>query len=240
MKKTLMAGFFGLLAAATFAGKGNVVVTFYTTGPDKYADGQTVVDGETYALVWTPEGSEFAGINADGTAVAPSKIALKAPVAKDGKCPIVKFEIDEGYATANFPGGTWGVYLLDTRVIVAANGETGAAATATGAAGGSAVHGYGLVGAANGQFASASAASASAAAVPADKQDVKITNIKLVDGKVFIYVSGTLSTADYVLSAGATPDATAPAATQGGNTAGEMVIVRDQKAGGEFFSVNRK
>ena len=240
MKKTLMAGFFGLLAAAAFAGKGNVVVTFYTTGPDKYADGQTVVDGETYALVWTPEGSEFAGINADGTAVAPSKIALKAPVAKDGKCPIVKFEIDEGYATANFPGGTWGVYLLDTRVIVAANGETGAAATATGSAGGSAVHGYGLVGAANGQFASASAASASAAAVPADKQDVKITNIKLVDGKVFIYVTGTSSAATYALNAGDAPNASEAVDAQAGDTMDEIVFVRDQKAGGEFFSVNRK
>lgn len=240
MKKTLMAGFFGLLAAAAFAGKDNVVVTFYTTGPDTYADGSTVVDGETYALVWTPAGAEFAGFNADGTAVAPSKVALKAPIAKNGKCPIVKFEIDQDFVKNNFPGGSWAVYLLDTRVFATANGADGMVAAATGAAGGSAVHGYGLVGAANGQFASASAASASAAAVPADKKDVKITDIKLVDGKVFIYVSGTLSTADYVLNAGDAPNATQAAATQSGNTAGDMVIVREAKAGGEFFSVNRK
>lgn len=234
MKKVLMTGLFGLLAAATFAGVNNVVVTFYTTGPDKYADGTTVADGETYALVYTPAGSEFAGFNADGTAVAPSKVALKAPVAKGGKCPIVQFEIDGDYAAKAYGEGTWGVYLLDTRV-VAAN-----AAAAAAAAGGSAVHGYGLVGTLNGTFASVSTASAaSASALPADRQDIKITGIKVVGDKVFITVSGTVSTANYALSAGDAPNATVPAATQAGNTAGEMIIVRDAKAGGEFFSIKR-
>ena len=237
MKKTLMAGLVGLLATAAFAGKDNVVVTFYTTGPDKYVDGKQVIDGESYALVWTPTGSTFAGFTADGKAVEPSVVALKAPVAKDGKCPVIKFEIDQDYAAKNYADGTWGVYLLDTRAFVTKDDGT---VEATGAVG-SAVNGYGVVGTGDGQFASASAATAtSAAALPADKQDVKITNIKVADGKVFIYVSGTVSTASYTLNAGEAPNATAPAATQAGNTVGDMIIVRDAKVGGEFFSVNRK
>ena len=239
MKKTLMAGLVGLLATAAFAGKDNVVVTFYTTGPDTYADGSKVVDGETYALVWTPTGSEFAGFNADGTAIAPSKVALKAPVAKDGKCPIVKFEIDEDYAKANFQDGTWGVYLLDTRVF--ATTDEGAATTATGATDAKTVNGYGKVGTANGQFASASAsAPASVSAIPADKQNAVIKGIKVVDGFVYITVSGTVSTAEYSLNAGVTPTEVEAVDTKKGNTAGDVIIVREAKAGGEFFSVNRK
>ena len=238
MKKTLIAGLTGLLAAATFAGVNNVVVTFGTKGPDTYADGQTVVDGETYALVWTPSGSEFAGFNADGSAVAPSKVALKAPIAEDGRCPNVVFEIDGTFVDANYGDGTWGVYLLDTRVFAKASAD--AAATATGEVGGSSVHGYGLLGATSGQFVSASTATASAGVLPADKQDVKITGIKVVDGYVYISVSGTSSAATYALNAGDTPNATQEAETQAGNTAGDMIIVRPAKAGGEFFSVNRK
>ena len=235
MKKTLVAGFAGLLAAATFAGMNNVVVNFYTTGPDKYADGTTVVDGEYYALVWTPAGSEFAGINADGTAVAPSEVVLKAALAKGGKCPYVTFELDEADATA-YAGGTWGVYLLDTRAF--AKTADGAAA-ATGAAGSAATHGYALA-ATVGSFASASAAATTVNGLPADKQDAKITNIKVADGKVFITISGTVSTASYSLNAGDTPTATAAVATQAGDTTGDVIIVREAKAGGEFFSVNRK
>lgn len=237
MKKTLVAGLVGLLAAASFAGKDNVVVTFFTTGPDQYADGTPVVDGETYALVFTPNGSTFQGFNADGSAVGDSIVALKAPVAKGGKCPFVKFEIDEAYAKKNYANGTWGVYLLDTRVFAAAPGADGQP-QATGAFG-KAVNGYGAVATGDGTgFVSADATSAKASgSLPADKGAVKITGIKLLDGKVFITVAGTVSSKSYQVQAGATPDAIATDAMAVGNTAGEMIIVRDQKAGGEFFSV---
>ena len=240
MKKTLVAGLVGLLAAASFAGKENVVVTFHTQGLDTYADGTTVLDGETYALVWTPAGATFQGIKADGSAVAPSKVALKAPVAKDGKCPFIKYEIDEGYAKKNYDGGTWAVYLLDTRTFAAELSADGKP-QATGA-GGAAVNGYGAVTTAQTAtgLISAQAATAGIAAIPADRQEVKIRDIKLVDGKVFIYVSGTVSSAAYEVAEGATPDALTTTATQGGDTANEMIIVRDQKAGGAFFKVNRK
>lgn len=240
MKKTLVAGLVGLLAAAAFAGKDNVVVTFCTQGPDTYADGTPVLDGETYALVWTPTGSAFQGIRADGTAAGDSKVALKAPVAKGGKCPFVKFEIDETYAKANYAGGTWGVYLLDTRTFAKELGADGQP-VATGA-GGAAVNGYGAVTTAKTAtgFISASAAVAGVAADPSDRQEVKIRDIKLVDGKVFIYVSGTVSSAAYEVSEGPAPDALTATAAQGGDTANEMIIVRDQVPGGAFFKVNRK
>ena len=240
MKKTLIAGLVGFLAAVTFAGKDNVVVTFYTTGPDAYADGSTVLDGETYALVYTPKGSTFRGFSADGSAIGDSKVALKAPIAKDGKCPFVKFEIDEGYAKANYADGSWGVYLLDTRLFAAEPGVDGQP-MATGAFG-KAVNGYGAVATATGSgFLSASASeSAEAGLTPADRKDVKITGIRLIDGKVYIHVSGTVSSQSYQVQSGATPDAIAPDATAIGNTAGEMIIIRDQVPGGAFFKVNRR
>ena len=243
MKKTLIAGFAGLLAASVFAGsvKDNVVVTFYTQGPDTYADGTPVVDGEYYALVWTPKGSEFAGINADGTAVAPSKVALKAPLAKDGKCPYVKFELSADTVESQYStDGTWGVYLLDTRKFVTAEDGTAAATGSTG----SAVNGYGLATTADfstmGGFAAASASTVAQNAISADKMNAKITSIKVADGFVYITVAGTVSTANYALKAGDTPTAQEEVKTQAGNTTGDMIIVREAKAGGEFFSVNRK
>ena len=243
MKKTLIAGFAGLLAASVFAGsvKDNVVVTFYTQGLDTYADGTTVVDGEYYALVWTPAGSEFAGINADGTAVAPSKVALKAPLAKGGKCPYVKFELSADTVESQYStDGTWGVYLLDTRKFVAAEDGTAAATGSTG----SAVNGYGLATTADfstmGGFAAASANTVAQNAISADKLNAKITSIKVADGFVYITVAGTVSTANYALKAGDTPTAQEEVKTQAGNTTGDMIIVREAKAGGEFFSVNRK
>lgn len=243
MKKTLVAGLVGLLAAASFAGKDNVVITFCSQGPDTYADGSAVLDGETYALVWTPQGATFQGFAADGSAVAPSKVVLKAPLAKDGKCPFVKYEIDEGYAAKeNFKGGTWAVYLLDTRVFTGTLDADGKP-QATGAFG-KAVNGYGEVSTAKtsvGFVSADGAAAVGAGLMPADKGEVKITNIELKDGKVFITVSGTVSSAAYAVAEGETPNAILPTETAAvGNTAGEMILVRDQKAGGAFFKVNRK
>ena len=122
MKKLMtMIGAVGLAFAAT-AAFDDALLAFSTVGPDKYADGTTVLDGECYALVWTKNGATFGGIAADGTAVAETdEIVLLAPVAKGGRCPYVLFQIDS--ATADrLADGTYGVYLLDTRV--AENGMT--------------------------------------------------------------------------------------------------------------------
>ena len=83
-----IASLLSLLACGiAFAGMEDQVLRFSTPGPDRYADGSVVRDGECYALVWSPKGQAFAGFNADGTAVsANDRVVLAASLAKDGKC----------------------------------------------------------------------------------------------------------------------------------------------------------
>jgi hypothetical protein len=78
------------------------------------------MDGEAYALVWSQDGN-FDGFSADGECVDPEdRVVLIAPVAKDGRCPPVLFQIPEVEAE-EFKDGQYAVYLLDTRV---ASGES--------------------------------------------------------------------------------------------------------------------
>ena len=116
MKKLLSIGC-AVMAMGAFAAADDVLISFSTPGQDKYADGNPVLDGECYALVWT-KGAQFGGINTDGTCVnAGDAIVLLAPLAKNGKCPPVVFEIDSAvYAEKKYAEGKFGVYLLDTRV----------------------------------------------------------------------------------------------------------------------------
>ena len=228
----------GLLATAAFAGINNVVVTFSTQGPDKYADGATVVDGECYALVWTPEGAEFAGINADGSAVAPSKVAIAAPVAKGGKCPQVQFQIDEAYRNANFTGGAWNVVLLDTRRFkVDAQGLITAELESVGDK--TKVSGYGKIATLGGEaFAAANAAAGSAGnkSVLADGS-VSIKDIK-VDAENVIITAEAPAAARIGLAAGQTTDAIAP--VPGEKYGAEEVIFITPKTTGQFFQVEAK
>lgn len=101
-----------LAASLAFADADNILVAFSTVGPDKYADGATVLDGERYALVWSA--TQFGGFNADGTAaVAGDKVLKVAPFARNGRCIPTLFQT----ARSNVPvGGTLSVYLMDTRV----------------------------------------------------------------------------------------------------------------------------
>ena len=82
----------GLLCTAVFASMEDRVLRFSTPGPDCYADGTLVADGECYALVWSPKGATFAG-----------------------KCRDSLFQIpaDE---YAELEGGEWAVCLVDTRM----------------------------------------------------------------------------------------------------------------------------
>lgn len=113
-------------ACGAFADAANTLITFSTPGPDTYADGTTVVDGEIYALVWSADGN-FDGFTAQGEAADPAdKVIFKSPLANGGKCPLVLFQIDSKVAPQ---GGEYAVYLLDTR---AGNGlVTGAAVAKT-------------------------------------------------------------------------------------------------------------
>ena len=118
MKRSLgkIASLFSLLmCGVTFASMEDMVLRFSTPGLDRYADGSVVMDGECYALVWSPKGHSFAGFNADGTAVsATDRVVLAAPLAQDGKCRDALFQVPAA-EYRELAGGEWAVCLVDTR-----------------------------------------------------------------------------------------------------------------------------
>lgn len=246
MKKSFTMLGAALMAAVAFAGMDNVVITFSTPGPDKYADGTPVADGEVYALVWTASDKVFEGFNGDGSVIGTdSKIAVKAPVAKGGKCPRVLFQIDEDYVKANYPGGTWGVYLLDTRTFVV-DGEGVVAKDSDGnplvkSVNGKSVKGWGKVGDSVSGSATASISTLTgAAAATASLANIKIERIAFEGDNVLLFVSGA-DAGTYELSVGNHPGALAgDGKMRSGDGSGETVIIRPKQAGGEFFQVNRK
>ena len=253
MKKSIALVFAVLLAGVLVAGKNNVVIQFSTGGPDKYAVGTTVMDGECYALVWTPTGSEFQGIDADGEAAGDSKVAVKAPIAIGGKCPNVQFQIDEIYANENYPNGTWGVYLLDTRkfateevtvtvdgkevkqtkVLLDANGKK----IATGVDSKGTVAGYGQVVSNVGRSLSPAGAKAGTVqSIPAGIQPPTIKDFKVVNGMAYLYLKNTSSAVSYGVAAGQAPGTLKPVSQQpvqgGGN---ETIIITPATEAAQFY-----
>lgn len=258
MKKSIALVFAVLLAGVLFAGKNNVVIQFSTVGPDKYADGATVMDGECYALVWTPDGAMFGGINSDGEAIGENDkgqkcaVVVKAPIAIDGRCPNVQFQIDETFANVNYPNGTWGVYLLDTRkfateevtvtvdgkevkqtkVLLDANGKKLATEV------GGAVSGYGQVVANVGRTLSPSGAKAGIVqSIPAGIQPPTIKDFKVVNGMAYLYLKDTSSAVSYGVAAGQAPGNLAPVQQQpvlGGGS--ETIIITPATGATGFFT----
>ena len=253
MKKSVIAVFAGLMSAAVFAAiNDTVIVSFSTPGPDRYADGVEVLDGECYALVWTRDNAEFAGINADGTAVGDdNKVVLIAPIASGHRCPNANFQIDGTYAS-QFSGGKWSVYLLDTRrypTVKDAEGNDVIDKTGTPTVGGKTVNGYGAVATLSGDNKMSSGAASGAVSVttgsaaPTAASNLKVNDIKFVGDNVYIYVTGSLSCLQYELKSGSEPDAlSAPAdgKAQYGTGDDNMVIITPKKPGAQFFKVNRK
>ena len=105
-----------LSTSVAFAGEEDRLLRFSSPGPDRYADGSIVEDGECYALVWSPAGTDFSGFNADGTpVVSTDRVVLAAPLAKDGKCRDAFFHIPADEYD-ELKGGEWAVCLVDTRM----------------------------------------------------------------------------------------------------------------------------
>lgn len=139
MKKIFFIVFSGLFFNLYANSAEDSAIVFSTVGPDRYADGSTVLDGELYALVWTEDGV-FEGFSADGKALdEKDKILVAAPLAKDGRCPKVMFQIPRALAV-NY--GKFEVFLVDTRV-AAASGAVTPRGTANGEV--KLVNGYGRV-----------------------------------------------------------------------------------------------
>ena len=250
MKKLVVCMVAALAAGAVFSAANDARVSFSTKGPDKYADGTTVLDGECYALVWTAPGSAGLSVAADGTATG-GEIVLVAPVAKGGKCPNVIFQVAADDMAKKYVGGTWDVLLLDTRRW-GADGVARPAGTvagkvrlvnATGAVSGAGVN-VASAGASSVPAVSSAVASA-ATAIPADAPKPTITGIRVDGANVFVTVKGTVPYLQYGLNAGATPGEvteSASAVPQTGASAPdeEIVLVAPAKAGGEFLKVGRK
>ncbi len=107
-----------LMSAAAFAaGADDALITFSTKGPDTYADGTVVKDGENYALVWVKAGAEFGGFTAQGKLVDEENNLLLGvfPRAKGGRCADTFVQINKGFADAYGAAGDFALYLLDTR-----------------------------------------------------------------------------------------------------------------------------
>lgn len=96
------------------------LMTFSTVGPDCYADGTPVLDGEYYALVWQTEAAGDVTFTMSGEAVdSANAVVLRAlPRAKDGKCRLTTFAIDSADLPKLSAAGKLKLYLLDTRIYV--------------------------------------------------------------------------------------------------------------------------
>ncbi len=231
--KKILAAVFALASAAVFAGANDLLIVFSTPGPDKYADGTTVLDGESYALVWTPtEGAQ--------------ETVLSVPLAKDGKCPPVLFIVDENDAP-KYTDGTWGVFLLDSRDFAKdATGKTLAALDESGKP--SLVNVKASV--TDGLAKSSGFASAVAAkGVSAGEYDLEganvpkpvVAGIKIVGANVIVTVKNTVPFVGYTLQAGddvsnfAVPEGASSAA---GSASDEINLVAPKKDGAQFFKVS--
>lgn len=219
---------------------------FWTNGPDRYADGSAVLDGESYALVCTKSGAVFAGFNADGTLVdaQTSTLVHVAPLALKGRCRYTDFIVDADFAAAH-ARDEWKVYLLDTRRRsgkLAPRDANGALTRVNsfGETDGKVRFGAtaGLQGAALLAAGSVAGTLSSADFAPAPQ----ITDIRIVDGKAVLTVQNTVPSLDYDLAGGAKPGelkaGVAEAPVEGVN-ARPITLQTDATQGTGFFKVIR-
>ena len=116
MKRLMIVAVISAAALGAFAdGDDNMAVIVSTKGPDHYLGGtEVVMDGECYALVWSPDGV-FEGFSASGAPIdAKDRVVNVGAVARNGRCRAV-FDVPASLA-AELVGGFYAVYLLDTRV----------------------------------------------------------------------------------------------------------------------------
>ena len=244
MKNILMT-ILAAVAIPAMAGQDNILATFSTKGPDRYADGTVVKDGECYALVWTKTGATFAGITVTGEAAGDqdlNRVLCVAPLAKDGRCREVVVEVNKVVADQYAGAGTFSLHLLDTRK---ADGTPGGLEAG--------VNGYGTAqefslaakSAADGVqagVATNAALAATATILPASIPQPKIKSIEVKDGVVRLTVERTSRLMRYGVSSGATPTglaADSDFAPKDGDDLGDIVIEAPAKGSSGFFSVGR-
>lgn len=202
-----------------FAAANDVVLTFSTPGPDTYADGSAVLDGESYALVWTKTGATFGGIASAGKLLsADDRLVLVAGVAEGGRCPTTVFEM-EAADYAAYEGGSFSLYLLDTRVkdsegnvsVAGANTLALNAPETVNAIGIASSESYSSKSDSSLSLAPASAVALGTVGVLSKIDAPTITAIKVDGDVVSITVKGTSSAADYFVVPGTAPGSFATA-----------------------------
>jgi hypothetical protein len=238
---------------------GDRLVSFSSPGPDRYADGTIVPDGECYALVWTPSGKAFSGFNADGTAAsALDRVILAGPLALDGKCRDSIFQVPKAEYDA-LEGGTWSVCLVDTRRAngVPAGVKDGkpvrvnrwglvnggvsikpASASAFSPTGGTRL----LASAASATSRGAGVRAANLSTVPAGTQAPTITGMEMADGVVTLSVADTVPWLRYTIESGSRLGTFAIdgwADKVDGDSASEIVIETESTSPSRFFRVIR-
>ena len=249
------------LTSAALASMNDKVLRFSTPGPDRYADGTTVADGECYALVWSPKGSAFSGFNADGTTISQDdRVVLAAPLAKDGKCRDALFQVPAS-EYAELEGGEWAVCLVDTRMAngvpagVANNAPLrvnrwGAVRNEVKISTASTLALDGIVAPkAGGRSLLAAAApsetgvcAGTLSAVPDSVTQPRITGFEVVDGVARLTVEDTVPFLTYTLASGDAPNDLATDDAAGwvdGDTAKPIEIETDAVKGSRFFKVTR-
>ena len=246
-------------SVCAFGSMQDKLARFSTPGPDRYADGSIVRDGECYALVWSPAGTAFAGFNADGTPVSShDRVVLAGALAQDGKCRDSVFQIPaKDYA--ELQGGEWAVCLVDTRNLAGVptgtwNGKpvrvnrwgivsggveiTDAASTKPRLAAG------GTRSVASGATAlpASVARATNLSAVPSNLLPPQITAIEVTDGEVWLAVDGTVPYLDYTIISSETPNDFKPdyfSEVVEGDGRSEIAIGTIQSAKRRFFKVKR-
>ena len=264
MRKHLISTIFSVIAplavlAAAEDFPGDYLLSFSTSGPDRYADGTIVPDGECYALVWSPAGKTFSGFNADGTASSSAdRVVLAGPLALEGHCRDTIFQVPEATYAA-LEGGNWAVCLVDTRRMngVPAGVKDGkpvrvnrwglvnggvtiepASASMFPPEGGKRL----LASAAPAATRGAGTRAANLSAVPSDAQSPTITGMDLSDGVVTLFVTDTVPYLFYTLESGRRLGSFAidgQADVVEGDTDSEIVLETGASGATRFFKVIR-
>ena len=251
-----------MCAACAFGSMQDKLARFSTPGPDRYADGSIVQDGECYALVWSPAGTAFAGFNADGTPVSShDRVVLAGALAQDGKCRDAVFQIPAAEYEA-LEGGEWAVCLVDTRNLagmptgtrngkpvrvnrwgIIAGGVDITDANSTKPRLAAATGGTRSVASDGGRGATALPVRANRlSAVPSNLLPPQITAIELADGEVWLAVDGTVPYLDYTIISSETPNDFKPdyfSEVVEGDGRSEIAIGTIQSAKRRFFKVKR-
>ena len=243
--KKILATILAAAAIPAMAGQDNLLATFSTQGPDRYADGTIVKDGESYALVWTKAGAAFAGITVTGEAAGDqdlNRVLCVAPLAKDGRCREVVVEVNKVVADQYAGAGTFSLHLLDTRKADGTPGGVEAGVNGHGAAQAFSLAAKSAAEGVQAGVATNAALAATATILPASIPQPKIKSIEVKDGIVRLTVARTSKLVRYGVSSGATPSALASDsdfAPKDGDDLGDIVIEAPAKGASGFFSVGR-